>query len=272
MAVGPRAGPFRPSKVSKSVVQISWQIARRRVCRSRYVVEMLTADMIEQLQTVSEQLAVSAAVDLEASVEHCPGWTVRDLVVHIGSVQQFWVRIVGERLTVRPKDGLRGLPEGAEPIAWFRSQTAALATALATCADETPMWTWWEPEQNAAWVKRRQLNEVVIHAWDAANAVGIARPIPADVAVVGLQEFVDVFSHDLREDAAPPPVALVATDVDWKAVLFEIDRVVDLVETGSTRPALELRGTASELLLSLWSRRQIADPAIVAALGAIDRD
>lgn len=254
-------------------------MALRQACLSRYVVEMLTVDMIEQLQTVSEQLAVSASVDPEASVEHCPGWTVRDLVVHIGSVQQFWVRIVGERLMVRPKDGLRGLPEGAEPIAWFRSQTAALATALATCADDVSMWTWWEPEQNAGWVKRRQLNEVVIHAWDAANAVGAARPIPVEVALVGLQEFVDVFAHDLREDTAPPPIALVATDGDWKAVLFKSDRVdrvvdrgVDLVETGAAWPAFELRGTASELLLSLWGRHPIADPAIVAALGAIDRD
>jgi uncharacterized protein (TIGR03083 family) len=228
---------------------------------------MLTADMIEQLRTVSEQLAVSASANMEASVQHCPGWTVHDLVVHIGEVQRFWVRIVGERLTARPMDGLRELPEGVEPLEWFRSQTTALVSVLATCADDVSVWTWWEPQQNAAWVKRRQLNEVVVHAWDAANAVGSASPIPTDLAVVGLQEFVDVFARDLREGAEPPPVALVATDCDWSAVLFSGEPIVN---PSAPVPKLELCGTASEVLLSLWGRSTLVDPATAAALGAID--
>jgi uncharacterized protein (TIGR03083 family) len=227
---------------------------------------MLSVEMIEQLRSESEALAVSASVNMDAQVEHCPAWTVRDLVVHIGEVQRFWVRIVSDRLMARPTDGLRGLPEGAEPIQWFRSQTTALVSTLATCADDVPLWTWWEPEQNAAWVKRRQLNEVVMHAWDAANAVGVARPIPTDVAVVGLQEFVDVFARELRDGVEPPPVALAATDCDWNAVLFP-----HTSDDGLTAgPSLELRASASDLLLSLWGRVRVADPAIAAAFGAID--
>ena len=247
---------------------------------------MLSVEMIEQLRIQSEQLAVSASVNMDAPVEHCPGWTVRDLVVHIGEVQRFWVRIVSERLTARPTDGPRGLPEGAEPIEWFRAQTTALALVFAACADDVLMWTWWEPEQHAGWVKRRQLNEVAVHAWDAANAVGMARPIPTEVAIEGLQEFVDVFAGDLREGVTPPPVALVATDCDWSAVLFrggspgdvhDVPDVPDVPDApdapvGETvLPSLELRGTASDLLLSVWSRLRV-DPAIAAALNAIDRD
>jgi uncharacterized protein (TIGR03083 family) len=228
---------------------------------------MLSVDMIEHLRTTSEQLAVSASVNMDASVEHCPGWTVRDLVVHIGEVQRFWVRIVGERLTARPTNGLRGLPEGAEPIAWFRSQTTALVSALSLCADDVALWTWWEPEQNAAWVKRRQINEVVVHAWEAANAVGLAAPIPSDVAVLGLQEFVDVFSRDLRDGAKPAPLALVATDCAWSAILFG---GAPAVGSDVVVPSLELRGSASEILLSLWGRAKIDDPAIADALKAID--
>ncbi len=226
--------------------------------------------MIEQLRTVSEQLAVSASVNMEAPVQHCPGWTVRDLVIHIGEVQRFWVRIVGERLTLRPTDGMRGLPEGAEPIDWFRSQTTALVSVLTTCADDMLVWTWWEPQQNTAWVKRRQLNEVVVHAWDVANAVGRASPIPTDLAVVGLQEFVDVFGRDLREGAEPPPVSLVATDCDWSALLFSDSSPEGSTDGSTVAAGLELRGSASEVLLSLWSRVSVADPAITAALGSID--
>jgi uncharacterized protein (TIGR03083 family) len=227
---------------------------------------MLSTEMIEGIAAVSEQLAVSASRNLDAPVEHCPRWTVRDLVVHIGEVQRFWVRIVSERLLERPTDSPRGLPEGAEPIEWFRSQTTALVSALTTCADDIPLWTWWEPEQHAGWVKRRQLNEVVIHAWDAANAVGVARAIPTDSAVVGLQEFVEVFACELREGAEPKPVALVATDCEWSAVLFP--------DSDSARTAggarLELRASASDLLLSLWGRVQVSDASIARALAAID--
>jgi uncharacterized protein (TIGR03083 family) len=245
---------------------------------------MLSVHMIEHLRAVSEQLAVSATRNMDAPVQHCPGWTVRDLVVHIGEVQRFWVRIVGERLTARPTDLVRGVPGDAEPIEWFRSQTTELVSTLTTCADDVALWTWWDPEQNAAWVKRRQMNEVVVHAWDAGNAVGMATSIPTDVAVVGLQEFVDVFSRDLRDGAEPPPVALVATDCDWRAVLFAAELVdpdgpnmagsstagSSPVGSSTMAPTLELRGSASEILLSLWGRATISDPAIVAALGAID--
>lgn len=227
---------------------------------------MLTVEMIEQLRSESEALAISALINMDAQVEHCPAWTIRDLVVHIGEVQRFWVRIVSDRLMARPTDGLRGLPEGAEPIQWFRSQTTALVSALATCADDVPLWTWWDPEQNAGWVKRRQLNEVVVHGWDAANAVGISRRIPTEVAIVGLQEFVDVFACELSDGAEPPPVVLAATDCDWNAVLFPHTSKDGL----TAGPSLELRASASDLLLSLWGRVRVADPAIAAALGAID--
>ena len=218
--------------------------------------------MVLNVRRFSEQMAVDAAANLDASVEHCPGWSVRDLVLHIGEVQRFWVRIVTERLTARPTNFERGLPSEAQPIDWFRSQTAALVSVLSTCADDVAVWTWWDAEQNAGWVKRRQMNEVVVHAWDAANAVGNAEPIPADVAMVGLTEFVDVFSRDVREGAEPPPVALVATDCDWSGVLFSDDATVV--------PSLELRGTASELLLSLWGRVPVIDPVLRTALRAID--
>jgi uncharacterized protein (TIGR03083 family) len=232
---------------------------------------MLSVEMIEGIKTVSEQLAVSASRNLDAPVEHCPGWTVRDLLVHIGEVQRFWARIVSERLVARPTDVPRGLPEGAEPIAWFRSQTTALTSALDTCADDVALWTWWDPEQHAGWVKRRQLDEVVIHAWDAANAVGVAGPIPVELAVVGLQEFVDVFACDLRGGAEPPAVSLVATDCDWGGVLFGGDTSVGNGSVGpGALPSLELRATASNLLLSLWGRVSVVDPAIASALAAID--
>ena len=96
----------------------------------------------------------------------------------------------------------------------------------------------------------------------------IARALLArDVAVVGLREFVDVFSRDLRDGAKPAPLALVATDCDWSAILFGS---APAVGSDVIVPSLELRGSASDILLSLWGRVKIDDPALADTLGAID--
>ena len=87
-----------------------------------------------------------------------------------------------------------------------------------------------------------------------------------------------MFALDLRDGAAPPPVALVATDCDWSAVLFgdptDPAGLGDSADTSgltiASTPHLELRGSASEILLSLWRRSNIDNPVLREALGAID--
>ncbi len=39
---------------------------------------------------------------LDARVEHCPGWSVADLVWHLTEVHWFWGTIVEERLDAPP--------------------------------------------------------------------------------------------------------------------------------------------------------------------------
>jgi uncharacterized protein (TIGR03083 family) len=219
--------------------------------------------MIEGIRRISEEMAVDASNDLDASVEHCPGWLMRDLVAHIGSVQQFWVSIVEGRHVTRPSTAeLRGLPNDADAIGWFREQTHRLTTALHTCADDVPVWTWFEPQQNALFVKQRQLIEVAVHGWDARNAVGDPRPISAEVATVGLQEFVDIMALDIVAGTNPPPITLRATDVTWAGTIFS--------DVNPRANVIALDGTASDLLLTLWNRKPIDDPAVARALAAVD--
>jgi MDMPI C-terminal domain len=105
----------------------------------------------------------------------------------------------------------------------------------------------------------RNLDAAVEHCpgW----AVRDPRPIERDVALVGLAEFVEVMSTDLRADAPPPPpVELATTDSPWTATLF----------TEAPGARLHLDGTASDLLLTLWGRRPVTDTAVAAALAAVD--
>ncbi len=86
---------------------------------------MNPTEMAQAIAAMSEAMARDASVDLGARVEHCPAWSVRDLVVHIGDVQWFWAEVVGQRFTNRAEIDANPRPtERGEPIAWFRRQTS----------------------------------------------------------------------------------------------------------------------------------------------------
>ena len=95
------------------------------------------------------RLAVAAQRDLTAQVEHCPEWTVLDLVAHIAGVQWFWATIVEGK--VQDREHLQrpgGIPANGDPIDWFRAQTMRLHNALSTSVDTDPVWTWWPDDQS----------------------------------------------------------------------------------------------------------------------------
>ncbi len=216
--------------------------------------------MLRAIATLSEAMAIDAAVDLDARVEHCPAWAVRDLVLHIGDVQWFWAEVVSRQFIDRamidanPRPAVRG-----EPIAWFRRQTERLVDALDSCDPHTPLWTWWPPSQHAGFVFRRQMIEVAVHGWDASNAVGLDRSIDAGVATVGLAEFVEVMAEDIVEGSSPNAVSLEPTDNEWRGLLF--------AERGAP---IALSLSASDLLLAVWGRHAVADPVVAQSLAAID--
>ena len=208
-------------------------------------------------------MACAAARNLDSPVEHCPDWTVRDLVVHIAGVQWFWADVVSRRVQdgaalVRPEP----LADGMDPIAWFRAQTRRLHEELQRASDHERVWTWWPPDQSVAFVLRRQVNEVVIHGFDAANATGADTTIEEDAAVLGLEEFAEVMATELREGAAVDnPIELCPTDAPWRG------RIFDKMAPGA---AVQFSASAQDILLTLWGRAAAPDPQIAAALAAID--
>ncbi len=217
------------------------------------------------LANLSAQMAAVSEQDLTAAVQHCPGWSVSDLVVHIGDVQWFWSEILQNRVTDRSQiDVSKRETIHPDPVGRFRAESARLVSAFTDLADDTHIWTWFDPMQHVGFARRRQVVEVAVHGWDASNAVGAPVPIPHDVAVLGLAEFVEVMCQDIREDApAPRPIQLLCTDGSWTGLLFGSDGEADVTP-------LSLTGTASDLLLSLWGRKVVDDAAVAASIAAVD--
>jgi uncharacterized protein (TIGR03083 family) len=209
-------------------------------------------EYVPALQRADARFAeVVAAAVLErgwaAPVPGCPGWRLADLVWHLAEVQHFWAWVVRTRArdpggyaepARRPDDELLG---------YLAGRAAELETVLDGADPAQPVWTW-APQQDVAFVLRRQLHEAVVHTVDAEQVLGDVRPVPAAMGLDGLDEYLEVIVPGALPQGPPDgahPVVLSAVDVPAERTLFPGSRPV---------PVARLIGTAGDLLLALWRR------------------
>jgi len=221
-------------------------------------------------------------------VPSCPRWTMTELVLHLGHVHRIVARIISERLTQPPENGDRswlGLTEehavwldemladrekgDAEEkplsqrplpdalVEWFGAGAAALeAQFLATPATE-PVWTW-GASQTAGFWQRMQAIEAAIHRWDAENAVGSPRAMPADLAVEAITQTFEVMAPMRRSVLRASPgrgerFRFARTDGP-QAWVVRFDGNDVALGDSSGAGDVTLAGTASDLMLFLWGR------------------
>lgn len=223
---------------------------------------------LEVVASESTALAVAASVDLDAEVPSCPGWRVRDLVRHVGTVQRFHALHVTRGVTDEPTER-PVVPEGdAGLVGWFTAGTAELLAALTALPVDAPAWTWAPhlPQVVGFWHRRMAL-EAVVHRWDAQGAFGQPLGVRTEVAVDGIDEV--LLTHlptEPRDVAGVVQVVLTDADAGWT-----VDLGQDVVLTQKTPDAV-LEGTASGVFLALWGRVPLAslgvrgDASLVAAL------
>lgn len=237
----------------------------------------------QQLAAIAQHSAAFAeAVDghFDAAVEHCPGWTVADLVAHVTEVQWFWATIADERPTEPPAgdDPRRPQPisDPAAALARFEAGGAQLVEVLRAADQSAPCWTWAPSQQDVGFITRHQVQEIVVHHWDAAQAAGGTAAEPAiepDVATDAVTEFL---SFSVASDTDPAPAdrgsldgafRLRATDTGttWSihagqkpaTVAFEpatdFETSVAGEGTGQSEQS-EIAATATDLLLWLYGR------------------
>jgi uncharacterized protein (TIGR03083 family) len=209
----------------------------------------------EYLPVLEKANARFAAAAAEAVLAHgwaapvpaCPGWQLNDLVWHLSEVQHFWSWVVKTRAPdpstyvepVRHPDD--------ELLGFLAAQNAELETVLAGADPAARVWTW-APQQDVAFVLRRQAQEATVHTADVEQVLGDVRPIPADVGLDGLDEWLEVMVPGALPNGPPEgahPVVLHAVDADAERTLFPGSRPF---------PVAALTGTAGDLLLAVWRR------------------
>ncbi|MFJ3723493.1 maleylpyruvate isomerase family mycothiol-dependent enzyme [Streptomyces sp. NPDC090045] len=202
------------------------------------------------------------------AVPSCPGWTVSDLVAHLGGVHRYLAHVLRERLAAPPDPAGLGLPQvPAAPDAlteWFAQGARELARLFRELGPDTPVWTWSAEQTSGFWL-RMQLIELAVHRWDAQSATGSPDPLDPVVAADAVTQTFEVMAPARRAWKAARAGSgeryrFRSTDgpETW-TVVFAADEV--LLERGpdrdpgSTAPAdVEAAGTASDLALFLWGR------------------
>lgn len=164
-----------------------------------------TAGCLTAIEEHSAGFAAQARGNLAAPVEHCPDWSVADLVWHLTQVHWFWATIAEERLST-PPDGSRRPERGREDrlVDDFEAGARRLVEVLRGADQRASCWTWAPAQQDVAFVTRHQVQEAAVHHWDAANAAGHHISIGQDVAVDAVEEFL-TFSVSSPADPAEPP-------------------------------------------------------------------
>ncbi|MGI5471972.1 maleylpyruvate isomerase family mycothiol-dependent enzyme [Streptomyces sp. CA-132043] len=210
--------------------------------------------------------------DLSVPVPSCPGWTVNQLVRHLGGGQRWAAETVGGRVTEPLPDAhFRDLSgyAGEDPAAldgWLAEGARELADALREAGPDAELWTP-VPGERSAFYARRFAHETAIHRADAALALGVPYDLDEEVAADAVDEWLSLGSLPMMFDYHPEMRELLgpgrtlhfhATDTAPEtAAEWVVDLTGDVIawRRAHERAAVAVRGPLTELLLTIYRRR-----------------
>ncbi|RRQ25068.1 maleylpyruvate isomerase family mycothiol-dependent enzyme [Rhodococcus sp. Eu-32] len=204
--------------------------------------------------------------DASAPVPSMPDWTVEKLVRHVTFVH----RMARAALSAPAADGMAKVvaavdkPErGPAVLDDYAEAAAAMLDDFRRVDLQQPVATWAGEGTADYWI-RRQLHEVTVHRFDAQDAVharGGAEPDAADPAGAadGVAEWAEAFLTRVPLERVPDlrgRTIHLHTDDGTDMELF-VDFTGDAVAvTREHRNGdVALRGSAQDLLLTVWRRR-----------------
>jgi uncharacterized protein (TIGR03083 family) len=212
-----------------------------------------------------------ATADPEVPVPTCPGWTLRQLLTHVGRGDRWAAMIVRDRAQERVD--IRTVPDGKppahDPVGWLAGSARLLVDAVAATGPDVPVWTFTGPKPAAWWIRRR-LHEATVHRADASIALGLPFTIEPGLAADGVSEWLDVLASRPAPEAGPAladgaTLHLHATDeglgTDGEWLVRSADGRLAW-EHGHGKGAVAVRGSAADILQAVMRRIPADDPRL----------
>jgi uncharacterized protein (TIGR03083 family) len=204
-------------------------------------------------------------LEADAQVPSCPEWTVADLTAHVGAVYLHKVACMrtGTEPDPWPPAGLAD-EAAATPLALVDRGYGDLTHEFDTRPPEAPAGGWYAPDRTVGFLIRRMAQEAVMHRLDAEIAAGVpAAPVPADLAVDGIDEFLYRFLEygtvawleSAREVLAGTDGGAVRLSTTGEAWLVRpTPEGVQVSSAGSEAGLASVSATPTDLLCWLWGR------------------
>ena len=205
--------------------------------------------------------AAIAGADPWAAVPACPDWNADQLAHHVAGTYLYAVESV---LRDAPPEERRPSERNPSPVGALDDGYKALSSCFDAHRYSDPAETWHEPDQTVGFWIRRMCQESVVHRVDAEQVAGIElAPIPNDVALDGIDEFLTLFIGYLSrtwrehfaqvlENADPRPVTIAAGGREW--TVTATSEGVEVAEDGEAEGVARISGDPDDVLLWLWSR------------------
>jgi len=238
----------------------------------------LNAALLEQTRAFAQLVA---GREMTTRVPTTPGWSLAELVKHVGHGHQWSAQIVARRAKDQTLDDYLNTP-GASPadytaeslLDWLPATAQALVNAVKEQGTETTVWTFLGPRQ-AEWWLRRRLHETTVHRADAAIALEANFELATDLAADGISEHLERIATQSGQEILTPQgphffvapldegkaLHLASTDHDARWTVVRDGTGVALTERHDS-DATEVRGPVTDLLLILTRRCPIAETPI----------
>jgi uncharacterized protein (TIGR03083 family) len=228
--------------------------------------------IVEHTRRLAES---AAAAGPDTAVPTAPGWTITDLVAHVGQTQNWVAEIIERRITdptqlpvemaalpTDPREWQAWLSESAQRFASACSDDALDAPVFNPAGDERPGARFWMSSV---------LNETVVHGFDAANAAGRPDDIDADLAAALISNHLAMLTSPTwemqRSESAHAirgtgqTLQWLATDTTDDAGAWFVVRRPDGAtwHSGTQQADVTVTAPARSLLLTLTRRLPLTD-------------
>jgi uncharacterized protein (TIGR03083 family) len=214
-------------------------------------------------------VATVEGADPSLPVPTCPGWSLADLMRHLGGIHRWAAHHVATGATQRVPNTEVDLrePEDATALAaWLADGIEPMVATFRAGDPDAKVWGW-GADRHARFWPRRMVHETMVHRVDAASAVDTRPDLDPVLARDALDELFENLPHaayfapavdTLRGDGEA--VSLRATDADmaWRVRLLPAGYAWDWSPAAADA---ELRATSTDLLLAVTGRCSPDDPS-----------
>ncbi|SER37292.1 Mycothiol maleylpyruvate isomerase N-terminal domain-containing protein [Lentzea albida] len=220
-----------------------------------------TAVFIEQAEMFRKAVVEA---DPAAQVPTRPGWTVQDLVIHLGRFLETSTPYLrtGSRTALRPPPPQAGL----SPLEYLDLQITAAAEILTAVPGNRPVWTFSPAAPDLAWVWHRRIaHETVLRRFDAQTVVRGVVATDADLCADGIDEVLTTIVAAQLDGDVPNPVSGTATvrptDVpeSWLISLTEGEAPEVRAAAPGEEGDAQVTGEAELVYFWLWNRMNLKE-------------